>query len=89
MAFYFWKQPLGFTYRSLRYLDDGHYEAVPKGRPHPDAEEVTLEVLKGRLLGGVGQHRRFRCRFHLVLRVGFAPVAIEQCFDTAFGNVFW
>lgn len=32
------------------YLDDGHYETVPKAeRPHPDAEEGTLEDLKGSL----------------------------------------
>lgn len=32
------------------YLDDGHYETVPKAeRPHPDAEEGTLEELKGSL----------------------------------------
>lgn len=49
----YWKQPLCFTYRSLRYLDDGHYEAMPKaGRSHPDAEEGTQEELKGRALVG-------------------------------------
>lgn len=32
------------------YLDDGHYETVPKAeRPHPDAEDGTLEDLKGSL----------------------------------------
>lgn len=32
------------------YLDDGHYETVPKAeRPHPDAAEGTLEDLKGSL----------------------------------------
>lgn len=32
------------------YLDDGHYETVPKAeRPHPDAEEGTLEDLQGSL----------------------------------------
>jgi len=32
------------------YLDDGHYETVPKAeRPNPDAEEGTLEDLKGSL----------------------------------------
>ena len=32
------------------YLDDGHYETVPKAeRPHPDAAEGTLEGLKGSL----------------------------------------
>jgi hypothetical protein len=32
------------------YLDDGHYETVPKAeRPHPDAEDGTLEELKGSL----------------------------------------
>lgn len=32
------------------YLDDGHYETVPKAeRTHPNAEEGTLEGLKGSL----------------------------------------
>lgn len=32
------------------YLDNGHYETVPKAeRPHPDAEDGTLEDLKGSL----------------------------------------
>ncbi|UCV07030.1 hypothetical protein [Dechloromonas denitrificans] len=32
------------------YLDGGHYETVPKAeRPNPDAEEGTLEDLKGSL----------------------------------------
>lgn len=32
------------------YLDDGHYETVPKAeRPHPDAAEGTLEELQGSL----------------------------------------
>lgn len=32
------------------YLDDGHYETVPKSeRPNPDADEETLESLQGSL----------------------------------------
>jgi hypothetical protein len=32
------------------YLDDGHYETVPQAeRTNPDAEEGTLEALKGSL----------------------------------------
>ncbi|KXB32505.1 hypothetical protein AT959_02130 [Dechloromonas denitrificans] len=32
------------------YLDDGHYETVPKAeRPNPDAADGTLEDLKGSL----------------------------------------
>lgn len=32
------------------YLDDGHYETVPKAeRPNPDAEEGTLAALQGSL----------------------------------------
>jgi hypothetical protein len=38
------------------------------------------------LLNGVGENSRF-CGFcHPILWVRFTPVAVEQCFDTAFGN---
>lgn len=38
----------------------------------------------GRLLGGIGNHGRFRGIIDPILGIGLTPIGVEQRFDTAF-----